>query len=175
VLAGWAPDSLLDSYTAERHPIGAWVLDWTRAQIAIMRPEPHARALRQVVAALADTVQGTTVLAESIGGLRQRYDLPGSHPLVGRNVPPLRLADGSRLAEQFHDGQGVLVGRSAPGYAGRVREVPGADGLLVRPDGIVAWAADDAADEDGLTVALRTWFGNPTPTALHRRSSADHH
>ncbi|MFC7640603.1 FAD-dependent monooxygenase [Streptosporangium lutulentum] len=80
---GWAPEGLLDTYTTERHPIGAWVLDWTRAQIVLMRPDPRSRALREVVTELTETVTGTTYFAKQISGVWQRYDLHGDHPLVG--------------------------------------------------------------------------------------------
>jgi 2-polyprenyl-6-methoxyphenol hydroxylase-like FAD-dependent oxidoreductase len=176
---GWAPPELLDSYTAERHPIGAWVLDWTRAQIALMRPDPNALALRGVVSDLAATVTGTTYFVKKIGGVWQGYDLPGEHPLIGRSAPDLELADGSRLADHCHDGTGLLFDfagsfaddaelRSyADGHGDRVRVVttgsaswPGLAALLVRPDGIVAWAADSGgADLGALKNALSTWFG----------------
>ena len=156
-IQGWAPDGLLDTYTAERHPIGAWVLDWTRAQIAIMKPEPYARALRGVLTDLAATTDGTTFLGTSIAGLRQRYDLGSEHPMVGRSVPEVTLADGSRLAGHLHDGAGVLVG-PARVTGGRIRAVAaGAPGMLVRPDGIVAWVDGDG---DHLDAAVRRWFGD---------------
>lgn len=157
---GWAPEGLLDTYTAERHPLGAWVLDWTRAQVALMRPESHARALREVIAELTGTTTATTFFAKKISGVLQRYDLPGDHPLTGRSAPDLELSDGTRLAEHLHGGQGLLldlaedagVRRRATGYGERVRvlsarcpERPGLAGLLVRPDGCTAWAADSPA------------------------------
>ncbi|MFI7027420.1 FAD-dependent oxidoreductase [Microbispora rosea] len=179
VVRGQAPEGLLDTYTRERHPIGAWVLDWTRAQIALMRPDAHARAARAVVADLLGTVTGTTYFVKKISGVWQRYDMPGDsgHPLVGRSAPDYEFEDGSRLADHLHDGRGLLVrqsgsrlgGRAADGHGDRVAAVttairephaPGA--LLVRPDGVVAWAEDpDAADAEGLANALETWFGAP--------------
>nr|WP_050502905.1 FAD-dependent monooxygenase [Streptomyces monomycini] len=165
---GHAPEGLLDTYTAERHPIGAWVLEWTRAQIAMMRPEPHARALREVVRDLIGTVTGTTYFVKKISGVWQGYDLPGDHPLTGRSAPDLELADGSRLAGHLRDGQGLLLvltddpetarqaAECAAGYAGRVRVVTGRcagrpelAALLVRPDGNTAWAAGTDAWQDG--------------------------
>ncbi|MFD9480104.1 FAD-dependent oxidoreductase [Streptomyces nojiriensis] len=177
VVRGRAPEGLLDSYTAERHPIGAWVLDWTRAQIALMRPEPQARALRDVVTELAGSVAGTTYFAKKISGVSHRYDLPGSHPLVGRSAPDLAFTDGTHLADLLHDGRALLLDLAddaglrahGQGYGERVRVAtaacagrPEPAGLLVRPDGIVAWAGDagDAADTgDGLAGALARWFG----------------
>ncbi|XVQ85762.1 FAD-dependent oxidoreductase [Microbispora siamensis] len=186
VVRGQAPEGLLDTYTRERHPIGAWVLDWTRAQIALMRPDAHARAARAVVADLIETVAGTTYFVKKISGVWQRYDMPGDsgHPLVGRSAPDYEFEDGSRLADHLHDGRGLLVRRSGSGlggtavdgYGDRVTTVttairdphaPGA--LLVRPDGFVAWAEDaDGTDAEGLANALETWFGAPAdvPAAL---------
>jgi len=192
VVRGWAPEGLLDSYTAERHPIGAWVLDWTRAQIALMRPESHARALREVFTDMTRTVDGTTHLVKKISGVWQRHDLPGDHPLVGHSAPDLELADGSRLADHLHTGRALLLdfagdpksAARAEGYGDRVdvRTIacpgrPELAGLLVRPDGFVVWAADDTErakdthstgpervgdSRDVLTEALALWFGTPS-------------
>ena len=161
VAQGRMPDRLLDTYTTERHPIGAWVLDWTRAQIAIMRPDPYARAIRAVVGDLVGTTAGTTYFAKKISGVWQRYDLPGDHPLVGASAPDLTFTDGTRLADHLHDGRGALfdLGGVADKPAGvRVvtatcQDEPSLPGLLVRPDGVVAWAGGD-----GLTDAAATWF-----------------
>ncbi|MEU2419598.1 FAD-dependent monooxygenase [Streptomyces sp. NPDC007851] len=173
VLRGLAPDVLLDSYTAERHPIGSWVLDWTRAQIAVMRPDRHARALRRVVTDLALTTTGTTYLVGRISGVWQHHDLPGEHPLTGRSAPDLELSDGTRLGDRLHGGRAVLLDLAddpklrarAEGYADRVDVLtvacpgrPGLTGLLVRPDGFVAWAADQDHRGDGLEDALTRWF-----------------
>ncbi|MFG3254648.1 FAD-dependent oxidoreductase [Streptomyces sp. NPDC048172] len=175
VVRGEAPDTLLDTYTAERHPLGDWVLRWTRAQVALMRTDSHASALRDVVAELMETVTATTFLVKKISGVWHRYELPGpEHPLTGRSAPDLALADGSRLADHLHGGHGLLLDLAgdaavtdvAHGYAGRVDTltVPGATpeetaALLVRPDGVVAWATDEPADAEGLEEALSTWFG----------------
>jgi 2-polyprenyl-6-methoxyphenol hydroxylase-like FAD-dependent oxidoreductase len=164
-LRGWAPDGLLDTYTAERHPIGAWVLDWSRAQVLLMRPGAYPRALRHIVEDLARTRDGGTYMATTIAGLRQRYDLGDADPLVGRSAPDLRLDDGTMLADHLHDGSGVLVDPTgafpAAGYDGRLRVLKSGcgdhAGLLVRPDGIVAWAGAEGA----LAGALTRWFGTP--------------
>ncbi|WP_406460296.1 FAD-dependent monooxygenase [Streptomyces sp. NBC_01622] len=176
VVRGRAPVELLDSYTVERHPIGAWVLDWTRAQIAVMRPEPHSRALRSVVTDLAGTVDGTTYLVKRISGVWQHYDLPGDHPLTGRGAPDLELADGTRLADHLHNGRALLLDLAddpklrarADGYEGVVDVLtascpgrPELAGLLVRPDGFTAWAADTDGTEGDPSDALRLWFGAP--------------
>ena len=174
---GWAPEGLLDTYTSERHPIGAWVLDWTRAQVAVMRGDAYSSALRGVVADFLGTPDGATYYVQRISGLWQRYDLGNGHPLVGATMPDLRLDDGTRLSDHTRDGRTLLVdlagddrlaGAAAP-YAGRAQLVrgrcdaadgAGVTGLLVRPDGFVAWASGDgAADLSGLEAALERWLG----------------
>ncbi|MFS4094567.1 FAD-dependent monooxygenase [Streptomyces sp. AF1A] len=175
VVRGRACESLLDTYTAERHPIGAWVLDWTRAQVAVMRPDRHARALRKVVTDLALTTEGTTYLVTRISGVWQRYDLPGDHPLTGASAPDLELADGTRLGDCLRTGRALLLDLAddlelrahAEGYADRLDVVtaacpgrPNLAGLFVRPDGFVAWAADTEG-EKGLPEALERWLGAP--------------
>jgi 2-polyprenyl-6-methoxyphenol hydroxylase-like FAD-dependent oxidoreductase len=182
---GWAHDGLLDTYTTERHPIGAWVLDWTRAQVALMRPDPRTAALRTVVGDLAATTTGTTYFAKKLSGVWQRVDLGGTHPLVGASAPDLELADGTTLAAHCHGGAAVLldladdaaVRAAAEGYPGRVQVVrldcpqrPELAGLLVRPDGFVSWAADAGGTGDALgelATALRRWAG--APAALSTR------
>jgi 2-polyprenyl-6-methoxyphenol hydroxylase-like FAD-dependent oxidoreductase len=164
VVRGRLPESLLDTFTSERHPIGEWVLNWTRAQIALMRPDSHARALRAVVADLVDTETGTTYFVKKISGVWQSYDLPGEHPLVGRSAPDLELADGTRLGDHLHGGTGLLLDLGGvpstvdetrvPVLGAGCQEYPDLPGLLIRPDGIVAWAGGD-----GLAEALTTWFG----------------
>jgi 2-polyprenyl-6-methoxyphenol hydroxylase-like FAD-dependent oxidoreductase len=175
---GWAPEGLLDTYTSERHPIGAWVLDWTRAQVAVMRGDAYSSALRGVVADLLGTPDGATYYVQRISGLWQRYDLGNGHPLVGATMPDLRLGDGTRLSDHAHGGRTLLVDLTgddrlaapAEPYAGRAELVRGrrdaadsgeVSGLLIRPDGFVAWAsAGEAADLAGLDAALKRWLGD---------------
>jgi 2-polyprenyl-6-methoxyphenol hydroxylase-like FAD-dependent oxidoreductase len=179
---GWAPEGLLDSYTSERHPIGAWVLDWTRAQVAVMRGDSYSSAIRGVVTDFLGTTDGATYYVKRISGLWQRYDLGDGHPLVGATMPDLRLDDGTRLSDHAQQGRALLVDLAgddhlaalARRYAGRLELVrgrsegsDGADnsvaaglsGLLVRPDGFVAWASDHAGDPAGLGAALTRWLG----------------
>ncbi|MFG2824099.1 FAD-dependent oxidoreductase [Kitasatospora sp. NPDC048365] len=172
VVRGTAGEELLDSYTAERRPIAAQVLDWTRAQIALMRPRPHERALRGVVAELLGTSAGATRIARDFSGAAQRVLPEGGHPLVGTVPPELEFADGTRLSDHCHGGGGLLLRLApdaphAPGHADRVCTVtatcpdrPDLAALLLRPDGFTAWAAG-SADAAGLPEALATWFGAP--------------
>ncbi|AEV85335.1 FAD-dependent oxidoreductase [Actinoplanes sp. SE50] len=173
-IRGWAPDGLLDTYTAERHPIGAQILDWTRAQIAIMRPDQHSRAIRGVLQGLTSTVDATTWLAKRISGVWQGYDLPGDHPLTGRSAPDLTFDDGTRLPDHLHSGRALLVDLAddpdlpalATGYADRltVHSAKAATSdltaALIRPDGYVAWASSGSPTTD-LRHHLTTWLGNP--------------
>jgi flavin-dependent dehydrogenase len=170
VIAGWAPEGMLDTYDDERRPLGAWVLDWTRAQIGVLRGDAKSAALREVVGDLLGTRDGTTYAVKQISGVTQRVDLPGDHPLIGRFVPDLWLADGSRLADHAHDGGFLLLDRTPDGVFARlaaawevsVRVVTDdhatPTGVLVRPDGVVAWASD-TADVTGLERALQRWAG----------------
>jgi 2-polyprenyl-6-methoxyphenol hydroxylase-like FAD-dependent oxidoreductase len=170
VIAGWAIEGMLDTYDDERRPLGAWVLDWTRAQIGVLRGDAKSAALREVVGDLLGTRDGTTYAVKQISGVTQRVDLPGDHPLIGRFVPDLWLADGSRLADHAHDGGFLLLDRTPDGvfarlaaaWEGRVRGVTDdhatPTGVLVRPDGVVAWASD-TADVTGLERALQRWAG----------------
>ncbi|MGF6419510.1 2-polyprenyl-6-methoxyphenol hydroxylase-like FAD-dependent oxidoreductase [Stenotrophomonas sp. AN71] len=174
VLRGDADAALLDSYGAERHPIGARVLDWSRAQVALMRPGAGSRALASVIADLADTDDGATYLAERVWGVSQRVDLGTGHPLIGRSVPDFALTDGRRMGELLRAGQSVLLVFDAGGtirqraegemhrltcIASPVHDALGLAAVLVRPDGIVAWACDAGGDEAGLDAALQRWVG----------------
>jgi hypothetical protein len=153
-----APEGLLDSYYTERHPIGAQVLDWSRAQVAIMRPDPHARALNAIVRDLMNTRDGATYIAGRVWGVFTHYDLGGDHPLTGHSVPNFEFEDGTRIGELMHDGQGILLdfdrnaslktlaseyGDRIKYVSGRAKEQLGLSAVLIRPDGIIAWASDN--------------------------------
>src|SRR6202167_3445196 len=168
-----APEGLLDSYHTERHPIGARVLDWSRAQVAIMRPDPHARALNAVVRDLINTRDGATYIAGRVWGVLNQYNLDGDHPLVGHSVPNFEFEHGATIGELMHDGQGILLDFDrnvsleiiAKEYGGRMKYVSGQAteqfGLstaLVRPDGIIAWASDIEPDCRELQKAAARWF-----------------
>ncbi|HEV2507141.1 MAG TPA: FAD-dependent monooxygenase [Mesorhizobium sp.] len=170
---GDAPAGLLDSYTSERHPVGAQVLDWSRAQVALMRPSRSSRALEAIIRDLIDTRDGATYFAERVWGVSLRYDLGDSHPLVGHSVPDFELA-GKKVGDLLRAGKGLLLDFDASTplqalasrWGGRIAYVAGLprDGLglsavLVRPDGFVAWAADGAPDIDEAARAASRWFG----------------
>ncbi|MFI6170656.1 FAD-dependent monooxygenase [Nocardia sp. NPDC051052] len=178
---GSAPEGLLDSYTRERHPIGAGVLDWSRAQVAIMRPDPHSRAIQGMLRDLLGTRDGTTYGFEKLSGSSIRYDLGGEHPLVGRSVPDFLFEDGTRLGDLMQDGRGValdfsddrslrdsaMLWESRIRYsAGTARNELGLRAVLVRPDGMVAWVADGDPDREAFELAAGRWFGSPASTAL---------
>ncbi|MEV0260552.1 FAD-dependent oxidoreductase [Streptomyces sp. NPDC050617] len=180
VVAGRAPEELLDTYDAERRPVGAWVLDWTRAQIGVLRGDAKSAALRELLIDLLHTRDGATHAVKKILGVTQRVDLPGDHRLTGRYAPDLWLSDGSRLTDHGHGGGFLLLDRTPDGsftrlakpWDDRVNTVPDDThatpaAVLVRPDGVVAWATDsadstDATAADGLEAALRRWAGPPS-------------
>jgi 2-polyprenyl-6-methoxyphenol hydroxylase-like FAD-dependent oxidoreductase len=166
---GWAPDGLLDTYSAERHPVAARVLHNTRAQTALLRPGPRVDALRDIFTALASTDEANRMLTDLMGELDVRYET-GDHPLTGRYCPDLTLSTGASVASLSRDGRALLldladradVRDAVRPWAGRVDTVTGstpeapASAILVRPDGHVAWAGDDLA---GLSEAATRWFG----------------
>jgi 2-polyprenyl-6-methoxyphenol hydroxylase-like FAD-dependent oxidoreductase len=179
-IQGRAPEGLLDSYHTERHPIGAEVLDWSRAQVAIMKPGSTARALNAIVRDLMSTRDGATYFAGRVWGVFTRYDLDSDHPLVGRSVPNFEFEDGATMGESMRDGRAVLLDFEANGalqarareYVDRIKYVSGSakDRLgvstaLIRPDGIVAWASDTAPDLGELQRVVARWFVPARPTS----------
>jgi 2-polyprenyl-6-methoxyphenol hydroxylase-like FAD-dependent oxidoreductase len=156
VARGLAGDELLDTYHAERHPIGAWVLRNTRAQVAMMRPGPQVDALREVVSEVLAIPDAHRYFIAMANGFDIDYAGTGD-PYVGRFMPEAR---------PLTDGRGLLVGVSADGYEDRLRRVDGEVSMLVRPDGYVAWASPGGGDH-GLAEALQRWFGVPTTVAAH--------
>ncbi|WP_294047673.1 FAD-dependent monooxygenase [Sphingomonas sp.] len=167
---GDAVPDLLDSYERERRPVAEKILDWSRAQVAIMRPSPAAQALRAVLRDLIATRDGATYFAERTWGVGLRYDLGDDHPLVGRSAPDFALPDGKRLNAHLRDGRPVLLDFDqswrglADRLAGWVCYVPAGSerrmdlsAMLVRPDGVVAWASGDGADGAAAADVLSRW------------------
>lgn len=183
VVRGQAPESLLDTYHEERHAVGKRLLMNTQAQGLLFLSGPEVQPLRDVMTELIGYEQVARHLAAMVSGLEIRYDVgTGSHPLLGRRMPDLKL-DGGRLTsstQALHPGRGVLLDLDdnvrlrdkATGWTDRVDIVTAApvsaqpeDGrlattaVLVRPDGYVAWAAPGSHAD--LSMSLRRWFGEP--------------
>jgi 2-polyprenyl-6-methoxyphenol hydroxylase-like FAD-dependent oxidoreductase len=184
VVNGTSPVSLLDTYQAERHPVGARVLRNTMAQRALGATDDRSVALRETVAELLRMDEPRKHIAAMIAGLDVAYDLGEGHPLLGRRMPDLDLATAHgplRVFTLLHRARPVLLNFGEPGgfdiapWADRVQlidaeyvgvwELPvlgvvtAPISVLIRPDGHVAWVGDLA--RLGLTEALTTWFGLP--------------
>jgi 2-polyprenyl-6-methoxyphenol hydroxylase-like FAD-dependent oxidoreductase len=164
---GWAPDTLLDSYHAERHPVAADVLDNTRAQMELSSPEPGPQAVRRLLTRLMDFDAVNRFLIEKITAIDIRYDFGAGPDLLGRRLPDIDVKPG-RLYGQLHRGRGLLLDRTgrltAGGWSDRVDHLADPTAaldvpcVLLRPDGHVAWIGDDQPDLD---AQLTRWFGEP--------------
>ena len=184
VVKGTSPDGLLDTYHAERHPVGARVLHNTMAQGALRSTDERTDALRDTVAELLSMDEPRKRFAAMMSGLDVHYDLGEGHPLLGRRMPDLDLVTAGsppRVFTLLHDAKPVLLNLGRPSsfeiapWAARVRlidaacagpwelpvlgEVSAPGAVLIRPDGHVAWVGDGTAT--GLRDALATWFGAP--------------
>lgn len=182
VVKGIAPDSLLDTYHAERHPAGARALKHTMAQSIMQRADPRIGALADTVAGLLTIDEARKRLGGLISGLDVRYDLGEGHPLLGRRMPDLDVVTSNgplRVFTLLHDARAVLLNLGAPGsidpgpWGDRVQLVDATyDGawelpvigsvsapaaVLIRPDGHVAWTGDGT--QQGLEDTLSSWFG----------------
>ncbi|MGW0521444.1 FAD-dependent monooxygenase [Crossiella sp. NPDC003009] len=181
VVRGLAPESLLDSYTAERHPVGERVLRNTRAQVALLRPGAQVAALREVLRETLTIPAAKRHFIEMANGIDIDYAPDSAHPLVGRFAPPLELVGADPLPVLLGQGRAVLldllggkeIREAGAGHADRVRLVratcpshPELAAVLLRPDGYVAWAAP-GAELTGLPEALADWFG-PALNGLSR-------
>ncbi|MFD8675101.1 rifampin monooxygenase [Streptomyces seoulensis] len=175
---GRAPDGLLDTYHAERHPVGARVLATTRAAMTLLGTDPGATALRELFARLMDFEEVNRHITGMITAVDIRYDLGEGHELVGRRLRDVKLKQG-RLYEHTHGARGLLLdqtGRlSVGGWADRVDHVVDVSdeldvpAVLLRPDGHVAWAGES---QEELLAQLLKWFGAPDtpPAASHSPS-----
>jgi len=180
-----SPESLLDTYHAERHPVGARVLRTTMALVALRRPDERTKALGDSVSELLSMDEPRTHLAAMLSGLDIHYDLGEGHPLLGRRMPDLDLVSANgplRVFTVLHDARPVLLNLGEPGgfditpWADRVQSVDASyegewelpalgavtapSAVLIRPDGYVCWVGD--LTHPGLPDALTTWFGPPT-------------
>jgi 3-(3-hydroxy-phenyl)propionate hydroxylase len=187
VVNGTSPESLLDTYNAERHPVGARVLRTTMALNALAREDDRINALRDTIAEVLSVDDARKRVAGMLSGLDIHYDLGEGHPLLGRRMPDLDLVTTGgplRVFSLLHDARPVLLNLGEPGgfditpWADRVQmidakyfgpwELPvlGAvtapTAVLIRPDGYVGWAGD--LNHPGLPDALTSWFGPPTAT-----------
>jgi rifampicin monooxygenase len=164
---GWAPETLLDTYQAERRPVAEDVLDNTRAQTQLLSPEPGPQAVRRLLTELMDFDEVNRFLIEKITAIGVRYDFGAGPDLLGRRLPDLDLRQG-RLYALLHRGRGLLLDRterlSAGGWSDRVDHLGDSTAaldapcVLLRPDGHVAWVGDDQHDLDD---HLSRWFGKP--------------
>jgi 2-polyprenyl-6-methoxyphenol hydroxylase-like FAD-dependent oxidoreductase len=180
-----SPESLLDTYHAERHPIGARVLRNTMAQVALMRVDDRTEAVRETVSELLSMDEPRKRFAAMMSGLGIHYDLGEGHPLLGRRMPDLDIVtdNGSlRVFTLLHRARPVLLNFGEPGtfditpWADRVQSIDAKNegtwelpaigavtaptAVLIRPDGYVAWVGEQT--QQGLVDALTTWFGPPT-------------
>ena len=170
VSRGEMPESLLDTYTAERRPVAEAVLANTRAQAAIMRPDAQSGAMRDLVAKLMQFDDVNRLIGEMVSGLSTRYDLGSERDDVGRLIGdrPISQGDGKvRLYDVMQDGMGVLLDASIGGKASRlvtantqrIRCIATDAGpsMLIRPDACIAWIGEENST-DGLEEALYCWF-----------------
>jgi 3-(3-hydroxy-phenyl)propionate hydroxylase len=180
-----SPSRLLDTYQAERHPVGARVLQTTMAGTALARSDARIEALRETMSELLSMDEPRKRFAAMVSGLDIHYDLGQGHPLLGRRMPDLDLAsaDGPlRVFTLLHDARPVLLNLGAPGevdispwadgvrlidaeYTGSwqlpvVGVVDAPSAVLMRPDGHVAWVGEGSGSAE-LPDALTTWFGGP--------------
>jgi hypothetical protein len=181
-----SPESLLDTYHAERHPVAARVLRTTMAHVALRRPDERTAALRDTIAELLEANEARRRFAAMMSALDIHYDLGEGHPLLGRRMPDLDLVSANgplRVFTLLHDARPLLLNLGEPGgvditpWADRVQSidaeyvgawelpalgaVTAPTAVLIRPDGHVAWVGEDLTDP-GLSDALTTWFGPPT-------------
>jgi rifampicin monooxygenase len=166
-IRGWAPEALLDTYQAERHPVAEDALDNTRAQTELLSTAPGPQAVRRLLTELMDLDEVNRYLIEKITAIGIRYDFGAGTDLVGRRLRDIDVAQG-HLYDLLHRGRGLLLDRTGRltvgGWSDRVDHLadPTAEldvpCVLLRPDGHVAWIGDDQQDLDD---HLSRWFGTP--------------
>jgi 3-(3-hydroxy-phenyl)propionate hydroxylase len=189
-----SPESLLDTYHAERHPVGARVLKNTMAQTALRRSDERTKALGDIIAELVVMDEPRKRLVAEMSGLGVRYDLGDGHPLLGRRMPDLDIVTASgplRVFSLLHRAQPVLINFGERGsidigsWADRVQSIDAKyDGVwelpeigvvsapssvLIRPDGYVAWVGEET--DAGLVAAMTKWFGRSFSDDTHSRGA----
>jgi hypothetical protein len=192
VVYGRSPESLLETYHAERHPVGARALRNTMALTAVDRGEDRVGALREMMCELLQLDAPRRQYLAMMSGLDVHYDLGEGHPLLGRRMPDLDLVSPNgplRVYTLLYDARPVLLNLGEPGgfditpWADRVQLIDANYGgvwelpaigtvtapfaVLIRPDGYVAWVGD-LATHKGLADALTTWFGPQVARCEHR-------
>ncbi|KAF5520038.1 Monoogygenase [Colletotrichum aenigma] len=174
---GKANFELIDTYEKERYPIGEFVLEWNRSQVAALQPNETGYAVQKLVRDLIATDDGANHFIDRVWGLSQRYDLGSDvHPAAGRSAPDFTFKDGTRLGPKMVQGRGMLIDFEDDGtlkdlvtekyekrldyIEGDVEDRRGIRALLIRPDGFLAWAVEEGAEVnvDELHVALERWF-----------------
>jgi 2-polyprenyl-6-methoxyphenol hydroxylase-like FAD-dependent oxidoreductase len=195
VVKGISPQSLLDTYQAERHPVAARVLQNTMAQVALRRTDDRTKALGDYVADFLGMDEPRKSVAAEMSGLGVHYELGEGHPLLGRRMPDLDLISAGgplRVFSLLREARPFLLNLGEPGafditpwgdrvelvdasYAGSwelaaVGVVTAPKAVLVRPDGYVAWVGDQT--QAGLADALETWFGPSGARSAARRPGA---
>ena len=188
VVKGSSPESLLDTYHSERHPVAAHVLRTAMAAVVLRREDERTKALRDTMSELLGMNEPRRRFAAMLSGLDIHYDLGEGHPLLGRRMPDLDLVTAHgplRVFTLLHDARPVFLNLGEPGgfdiapWSDRVQlidarhegawELPALGvvtapaAVLIRPDGYVAWVGD--LTQRGLAVALTTWFGPPAGPA----------
>jgi 2-polyprenyl-6-methoxyphenol hydroxylase-like FAD-dependent oxidoreductase len=193
VVKNKSPESLLDTYHAERHPVAARVLRNTMASVALRRPDDRIKAVGDIISELLSMEEPRKRFAGMMSGLDIHYDLGEGHPLLGRRMPDLDLATANgplRVFTLLHDARPVLLNLDEPGgfdiapwadrimsvdatYAGNwelpvLGQIAAPTAVLIRPDGYIAWVGEGGDDTDtGLRDALTTWFGSPSLQVQH--------
>jgi 2-polyprenyl-6-methoxyphenol hydroxylase-like FAD-dependent oxidoreductase len=184
VIRGEMPESFLDTYTHERRPAAEAVSVNTRAQVAILRPDPQSGAMRDIVAHLMQFDEVNRFLGEMMSGLSTRYDLGSEQDEVGRLIGDRPISHGGAgadilLYDFMQDGMGVLLDASTTGKASRLVAastprircvtVDRGPSMLIRPDACIAWIGEDNII-DGLEEALHRWFNPETNHARMMRT-----
>jgi hypothetical protein len=184
VVRGTSPETLLDSYHTERHPVAARVMRNTMASVALRGNGERTQALRETVAELLTMEEPRRRMAAMLSGLDIRYEIGDGHPLLGRRMPDLDIVtdDGAvRVYTLLHDARPMCINFGPTGqidtsaWLDRVRSIDATyegkwelpvigvvaapTAVLIRPDGYVAWLGEDRTS--GLVDALTTWFGEP--------------